>query len=206
MKTLSERILRTCSLASLSILMAFTISCKKETTEPNPGGSGNSGGTGSPGNPGNTAGLIASADFNFDGGNVDFKCYNMPFFEEMVITEDSTLVLMFNSVNQNGVYTGGPSIYALIENSNGFSTGDVYSYESNSSTQEISFVVTRNDSSGISDIYGLDQPGSGELKITSLSGTNMKGDFNFTLTNAADPTKQMVVSNGSFDGSVLFEN
>ncbi|WP_159038643.1 hypothetical protein [Brumimicrobium mesophilum] len=200
MKTLSTHIFRIFSLASMSLLMAVTISCKKEKTEPSPSGPSN------PGSPGNTSGLIASADLNFDGETIDFKCYNMSFFEEIVITEDSSLVMMFNSVNQNGNYTGGPSIYAVIENSNGFSTGDIYSYDNNSSTQEISFVVTRNDSTGISDIYGLDQPGSGELKITSLSGTNMKGVFNFTLTNAVDPTKQLTISNGSIDGSVFFEN
>lgn len=185
--------------------MALSFSCKKDKVEPNPSGTNN---PGNPGNPGNTAGLIASANLNFvaENENIAFKCYNMPFLEEIVITEDSSLVMLFNSVNQNGEYTGGPSVYAVIENSNGFSTGDVYSYDNNSSTQEISFVVTRNDSSGISDIYGLDQASSGELKITSLSGTTMKGVFNFNLTNAVDPTRQLIISNGSFDGSVFFQN
>lgn len=200
MHSFSKSTLRFLSLASFAFLIALSFSCKKEKTEPNP--SGPSG----PSNPGNTSGLLASAELSFDNDNVDFKCYNLPFFEEIIITEDSSLVMMFHSVNQNGEYTGGPSINFVIENSNGFNVGDVYSFDTNSNTQETSLVVWTNDSTGIADVYGLDQLGSGELKITSFSGTNMKGVFNFTLTNAVDPTRELIISNGSFDGSVFFEN
>lgn len=195
-------ILRFLSLASVSLLVALSFSCKKDKSEPNPSGPN------SPGNPTSTSGLIASANLNFvtDNETIDFKCYNLPFFEEVVITEDSTLTMIFKSVEQNGAITGGPSLTIYIENGNGFNAGDIYSYANSPNNQEFSFIVTRDDSTGLSGYYGLDSGSTGELKITSFNGTKMIGVFDITLISAVDPTSKVIVSNGKFEADVFFQN
>lgn len=205
MKSLSKSTFRFISLASFALLLAFSFSCKKDKTEPNTGGTNN---PGNPGNPGNTSGLLASANLNFieDNEIVDFKCYNLPFFEEVIITEDSTLIMLFKSIDQNGGLTGGPSLTIYIENHNGFNAGDIYSYANNTEDEELSFIVTQNDSTSLSGYFGLDSGSTGELKITSFNGTRMKGVFDITLINAVDPTSKVVISNGQFEADVYFQN
>jgi hypothetical protein len=212
MKTLSKNTFRFLSLASVSLLVAFTFSCKKDKVEPNPpGGSGGSGsGTSQP--------IVATADLNYvtDGITYDFKCYEQEDYGEIINFGDTLLILRLGTTDKTGKSIDKATMIFQIRNINGFQQGEVYTVADNTDDRSIWLMSTHTiDPNDLPDSYsaanynnGNPQLGFGELKITSLNGKHIKGTFNLTAEGPAyiNPQKQLTIANGKFESYNLVYN
>ena len=159
---------------SMCMVIALSLSCKKEKSEPSPVVPVDN----------TSLNLVASANVNFisDNETKAFKCYkDFNSLGEAVIVYDSTLNLRFVNSTTNGAYDGGPTITVEIKNPNGFQAGDVYSVTNNPNNYKMSMSISKSDEDYILYRFGNDFPGEigtiGELKITSITENKIKGEY-----------------------------
>lgn len=171
-------------MASLALALTVGVSCNKDKTNPNdPDENG-----GKPTQP-----LIATADINYvtDGKTFDFICYREKSFGEIINYGDTLLTLRFRSTNKYGDEVDGPDLMIYVQNENGFHQGDVYTFTNDHLTSSSVF--------GEDDYIAYKTLGSAEVKITSISGNNIKGTFEFTAYTIL--SKEVIVTNGKFDSN-----
>lgn len=203
-----KKILKKLGVVVLSFFMMLSTSCKKDNPSTPGGGSGFGG-----------VDLIASADLNFvdDGDTHSFKCYQKVSYNVetiiMIDDESSQLLCTFLSTDNDGTpIEGAPKVTINIEKLNdltGFHVGEVFDL-ANHQTNDYSITVMvdkRGESMepnysylGINDSSD-EVNGTGQLKITKMSGKHLQADFNFNLKSGVfgPPDKHVIVSNGKIN-------
>lgn len=199
MKIISKK--TACVFSLISILLVFGFSCQKSdgslTDFELTGGDITS-------HP-----LIVKARLNFvdDEDSMDFTCYQMKDYGEILIAGDSSMSLRFRSIDKNGIHTNGPTILVIIRNKkkDGFHSGDVYSILDNPNKRTTLISLTKNDNTLTA--YTADNfvgpHGMGSLEIISLQGNYLKCKFSYTL-KTENSIKEATLTKGIFEGDIVF--
>lgn len=210
MKKTPLRIYRLLSLVSISLLVVFSFSCKKEEAESTnppsgPGGQGGGGGSYS---------IIATADLNFVelGKAFDFKCYDKnPEVNHITIKNDTLYMIFGNNQTVEGDTVVSQIIVSGVQD---LEVGDTYSVDDNTS-RLVTFSMYANNAPELG-YTALNKTGapfnnSGELKIISKNGNKIKATFYFSgytfpnPMNPGVPQKEVIVSNGTIDCEYIIE-
>lgn len=200
MQSISSIAFRYISLVSIFALLFISSSCNKEEEKSTSNSSGNAG---SNENGTSAQPLIASAKMNFVSDNevIDFKCYKREDYGEVIIYGDTSLFLRFRSIDENNDYLSDqPTVLINVKNLNGFTEGDTYSFATNSNSQKMTVSIAYG--SGTENYYAQINNTSGEFKITSFDGAQIKGDFNLTVFGLIDASRKVIISDSQFESNV----
>lgn len=192
MVTASKNTFRFLGLASISLLLAIGLSCKKDNKNPDPTGGGGTGGA--------ALEEVITADINFveDGVSVNYKGYysgaNIRLFND-------TLHIAFEAEDKYGnELQDGIILSIFIDDASGIQAGSTYILTDDG--DQFAFVKKGLDYDVGNFAYYSTASNPGELKITSISQNQIKGTFSFL---ALEPftQKQAIVSNGKFDCKLI---
>jgi len=200
MRTNSKDVFRYLNIGLLTLLLGFSFSCKKENISPNTPSnpSGNSGPTN------NSATASADLEFLPSQSNVHFQSYETGFLATSL--GDTILTCVFGTTDEQGNDIDSLSIGFGISDSEGLSVGQTYP-----ALSPIGMTAAHVKTEGANPVvvYNLVDIYPGEVVITSLTDTHIKGTFHFTgyAADTVDPTdpnkKKVIVKNGTFNCELL---
>lgn len=205
MQTITQGIFRLICLASISLLVALTFSCESDTSEVKQSKEIKQ--TKGKQNKAVSQPLVASANLEFtnNGELIKFECYKEKMYGEISIQRDDNMYLRFRTVHKDGGQPDGPILQITIKNPNGFAEGEIYSFSDDPNNKEIIVSLTR--SYEKPELYMANNKelklGSGELKITSLSGDQIEGVFNFEVKEPVNKEDKVIISNGKFKDKIV---